>query len=47
MKLTIEEANQILAYLAKQPYAEVAGLIQMIASKADKPKEEKKDAKTN
>lgn len=43
--LTIEEANALLGYLAKQPYGDVAGLIQMISVKAQ-PKETK-NAKSN
>jgi hypothetical protein len=38
--LTVEEANQILSYLSKQPYSDVAGLIQMIGQKANVKEEE-------
>ena len=45
VNLSIEEANTLLGYLAKQPYGEVAGLIQMISSKAQPERKDAKEAK--
>jgi len=41
MKFTTDEVNALLNYLGKQPYLEVAGLIQMLMEKASEKK--KKD----
>jgi hypothetical protein len=44
MQISIDLANQILAYLGTRPYQEVFVLIQSIqdAAKASQPQEEKK-----